>query len=429
MNNINDVVKGNLCLGCGLCTLNNNIDEEKVELRYSSRRGAYIPKIKDINSENAKKGFEACPGKGYKINSLAESYGFGASFNKDLGYYDKLLAIQSDHEIILKNASSSGIMTNILNYLLDEKIVEKVIVTKFVYTDKGPRATPFLTNKFEDLIEAQGSKYCPVSFEKVLKDIKANKTKISSAFVGTPCQVASLKYIQENEQDLGIKYFIGNFCGGFKSYNNIEKLIKMNDIEPKNVSEFRFRGGGQPGSLRIKSPSKTIEIPYPKYTGYTGYTKIKRCQVCVDATAELADIACGDAWLPEYADTKIPTSVVITRNKEATSILQKMEKKKLISSHSITADKIIQSQKGNLTTKKYRQSSRMKLYRLIGANIPNITEGYEKKFTYSLLFELKVFISQKLKLLFENLNLYYKIYVRDSFLKKLYRAITFKSRL
>jgi coenzyme F420 hydrogenase subunit beta len=424
MKSLNDVVKANLCLGCGLCTLNNDIDNEKVELEYNDRRGAYTPKvIKNLNSLNAKKGFEACPGKGYEINSLAEEYDFESNFDKDLGYYDNLYAIQSDREEILKKASSSGVMTNILNYLLDEKYVERVIVTKFVYTDEGPRASPFLTNKFEDLLEAQGSKYCPVSFDEVLKDLKSTEVKTSSAFVGTPCQIAALKHIQSNEQDLGIKYFIGNFCGGFKSYNNIKKLITLNDIKPKDVKQFRFRGGGQPGSLRIESPTKVVEIPYPKYTGYTGYSKVKRCHLCVDATAELADIACGDAWLPEFLNSNSPTSVVITRNKKATSILNEMESKGLLNINPISAEKIIQSQKGNLNTKKYRQSSRMKLYTLLGITMPIINQGYKKERTYSLSFELKVLSSQKIRLFFENIGLYYSVYVKDNLLKRVYKKV------
>jgi len=417
MENINDIVNANLCLGCGLCTL--NIDsEDAIELYYSNKYGHLIPKTKNSNSINAQTGYKLCPGKGYKINSLSKAYRLGNEYNENLGFYDNLTVVTSNEKMILKNASSSGIMTLLLNYLIENKIVDKAIVTKFEYTVKGPNAVAFITNKTTDLIEAQGSKYCPVDFSKVINTIKETKTKCSYAFVGTPCQIASLKYIQNNVHDLGIKYFIGNFCGGFKSYNNLKRIIKLNKVEIKDVKYFRFRGGGQPGSMMIQTANKEITIPYPNYVEMTGYSKVKRCHFCVDATAELADFSCGDAWLPLYTDTKIPTSIVITRTKEATEILERINETNKINCHSISQEDVIKSQIGNISTKKHRQFGRMKLYKLLGYNLPEIVEGFTKEEKKSLLFEFNVFISHRIKFLFEKLGLFYFFYYKNSFFKK-----------
>lgn len=417
MQNLNHVVNANLCLGCGLCTLNLN-EEHKIEMHYSNNRGYSLPKINNINSLNAQIGFDACPGKGYKIDSLAKEYKFGDQYNEDLGLFDNIFSVTSTDSKILENAASSGIMTTILDYMIKSSIIDKAIVTKFDYMESGPIASPILTKEYNELLNAQGSKYCPVDFSQVLKELKENKGKNSYAFVGTPCQIASLRYIQKNIQNLGIKYFIGNFCGGFKSYNNLKRLININKINPADVNYFRFRGGGQPGSMKIKTSKNISEVPYPEYVKMTGYSKVKRCHFCVDATAELADFSCGDAWLPEFLKTKNPTSIVITRTREATTLLEQMTNLKLISSDFLSPEKTIQSQLANIETKKYRQRGRIKLYKLLGQKLPELKEGFRINGKYSMILESRVFISHRLKLLAEKTGLFYYFYYKNSFISK-----------
>ena len=418
LRNLNDIVNSNLCLGCGLCLLNTNAENTPVKLEYSSLRGHQTPVNIDINSINSKNGFDICPGKGYKINSLALKYRLSSNFHLDIGYYDGLDTVRAIKREYETNASSSGIMTQIVDFLLKENMIDKAIVTKFIYTKEGPVAKAFITNKKEELMEAQGSKYCPVDFTDVLKNIMNSETEERFAFVGTPCQIAGIRNIQSEIKYIGVKYFIGNFCGGFKSYNNLQRLITMNKFKLKDVNYFRFRGGGQPGSMNINTISGDVcKIPYPEYVMMTGYSKLKRCHLCVDATAELADFSCGDAWLDEYVSSGIPTSIVITRNQEASSILNMMSEKMLIEKNSISIEKVIGSQKGNIATKKYRQFGRLKLYKMLSIKTPEIVEGYYKG-NYSLKTEINVFISHRVKLIFEKLHLFKLFYYKKGILKK-----------
>lgn len=417
MQNLNDVVNANLCLGCGLCTLNINVGSQ-IEMHYSKEKGLSYPKINSNNSKNAQIGFDACPGKGYKIESLAKEYKLGNQYDENLGRFDNIFSVTSIDSKILENASSSGIMTIILDYMIKNNIIDKAIVTKFDYTESGPIALPIITKEYDELLNAQGSKYCPVNFSQVLKELIENKGRNSYAFVGTPCQIASIRYIQNNIQNLGIKYFIGNFCGGFKSYNNLKRLININKISPADVNYFRFRGGGQPGSMIIKTSKNISEVPYPEYVKMTGYSKVKRCHFCVDATAELADFACGDAWLPEFLKTKNPTSIVITRTRKATTLLKQMANMKLISCDILSPEKTIQSQFANIETKKHRQRGRIKLYKLLGKKLPELNEGFRINGTYSMILESRVFISHRLKFLAEKTGLFYYFYYKNSFISK-----------
>src|SRR5690606_26498386 len=144
--NLKDVVEGGLCLGCGLCALNPNENATEIKMNYSQQWGHAIPSSIDLTSQNAKAGFEICPGKGYKINSVAKNNGLGKHFHLDLGFYNKLTVVNGVSPIYRKNASSSGIMIAIAQHLIDSKMVDKAIVTKFVYGNQGVNTKTYATS-------------------------------------------------------------------------------------------------------------------------------------------------------------------------------------------------------------------------------------------------------------------------------------------
>lgn len=418
METLKDVIKADLCLGCGLCNLNFDDKSAKIKLKYSSQKGHKIPSNIDTNSVNAQAAFSICPGKGYQINTEAKTISPGEGYHLDLGYYDKLSVVNGVDPAYRQNASSSGIMIAIANYLIQTKRVDKAIVTRFTYGAKGVTTQTYATSDLNELIDSQGSKYCPVDMSELVEYLKINSSNESYVFIGTPCQIAAFRQIQNKVKDLNIKFFIGNFCGGFKSYNNMNRLISMHKIRPQEVDFFRFRGGGQPGSMEIRSNGKKVNIKYPEYVKTTGYSKLKRCHLCVDATAELADFACGDAWLKEFED-KEPTSIVITRNEKATAILKELEAKNQLKIGQISESDVIKSQRGNIATKKYRQENRLKLYQKLGIKTPALSEGFHQNTNQNLKLELNVMFSHKIKFLAEKLGVFQLIYYKDSVVKKI----------
>jgi coenzyme F420 hydrogenase subunit beta len=400
MKSIEDVVKSDLCLGCGLCTLRGNY-----AMKYSEFKGKYIPaKIRECDDVELK----VCPGKGYNIkSSSAQLYSDDAKYSVDLGYVNNQFVVSSMSDRTLQNASSGGVMTQIILYLLEQEIVDYVVVTKFVYTDNGVRTHTFFSNSIEKILEAQGSKYCPVNMDSFIEELDDYKHK-KFAFVGTPCQIAAVREIQQFDDAVrkNLMLTIGTFCGGFKSYNNIRKLAKRNGVDYKNVVYFRFRGGGQPGSLLLNDiHGNSYNVDYPVYAGYTGYTKLLRCHLCVDATGELADISCGDAWLEEYIADKKTWSVVLCRNRLASSVLQEMEAEQKIVLRGITDEEICRSQQQNLKSKKYRYESRNRLYRLLGYKLPFFDGGFHTV-SNSLTTEMKIYMTHRFKELLEMTGLY-----------------------
>jgi len=408
---VQNIINNGLCLGCGICSHDSTIKG----MKYSTSKGMNIPILE--KGKDYKVADQICPANGYSIIEDAKSLYSGNKYSVDLGYFNKLFAAHSVDNEILERASSGGVMTEILIFLLKNNIVDKVAVTKFIYTENGPTTLTFLTNKIDEILSSQGSKYCPVDVSNAIQELKNENCRI--AYLGTPCQIAGIRQIQKIDPELKSKIVltIANFCGGFKSFKQINKISSRHNIDFKNITYLRYRGGGQPGGMVIDDKhGHHFEASYKKYGGFTGYSKHLRCHLCVDATGELADISLGDAWLDKYLNDTFPWSIILTRTKKATSIVENMAINKKIVFECLTVEQVCLSQKQNLNTKKVRQFSRIRLYKMLGYKLPVFDGGFYSNPT-PMKTELKVYLTHKIKELIENIGLYkyFRLLIKKEF--------------
>ncbi len=329
-----------------------------------------------------------CPGKGVDFKSLAREFiDTTASHHPDLGHWNGMWAAHSASADVIEHASSGGVMTEIAAHLLENGLVNGVVTTRMTYGSPGPRPETFIARSRAELLAAQGSKYCPVPAVAALADPGALPGPV--AFIGTPCQIAAVRMIQRvrPEWKERVPYTIGNFCGGFRDFREMHRLIRKYGLAPERVVRFRYRGGGQPGSLLIEDDAgRVVTRPYPDYVRETGYTKLRRCLLCVDATAELADFSCGDAWLDRFMHDANPWSIVMTRTCAARKILEDLDRLGVITTAALSPDEVRHSQRINLTSKKHRQHARRRLYRWMGRQVPEYNGGFSRH-GGSLLFE------------------------------------------
>lgn len=399
-NTIDDVVRSGLCIGCGVCAYSDAIGQ----MTYSVTRAQPVPLTTRANRRDPL-AFALCPGKGYDIVAEAERRYPAASYDVRLGRVFGHFAAYSTDPEVMRQASSGGVMSGIAIYLLERGIVDRVVTTEFAYGSE-PRTVCRLAASRSEVLRAQGSKYCPVDISEAIREIKSSRHRV--AIIGTPCQIAGIRNIQRHDPEFAsrIVVTIGNFCGGIKSYRNIGLLARRVGIDPSRISFFRFRGEGQPGSMRIDEVSgKSAQFPYPRYVGLNGVSKHLRCHLCVDATGELADIACGDAWLPRFLDDVNPWSVILTRNQAADDLIRDMIRDRVLSSAPITPEEVAFSQRENLQSKKTRQTARRLLYRRLGIRLPAFDGGYSHDRS-DLWTELRVFAKHRAKEWFEALHLF-----------------------
>jgi coenzyme F420 hydrogenase subunit beta len=297
-------------------------------------------------------------------------------------------------------------MTAIASHLLANGHVDGVVVTSMRYGQPGPRPYVAIARSDSELRAAQGSKYAPVPALAVLPQLRALKGRY--AFVGTPCQVAAVRALQRQDalwRDR-ITVCIANFCGGFRDLRETDTLIRRAGMQPGAVTFLRYRGGGQPGSMLIRDTSGgEAEIPYPHYARRTGFIKHRRCRLCVDATAELADFACGDAWLPRFQSSVQPWSLVLARSMRAREMLDDLHRCGLTTVEDVTPDEVCRSQAQNLASKKTRQEARRTLSRWLRLPVPDFDGGWPRG-SCNVALELKVALSHNFIYFLERMGVY-----------------------
>lgn len=378
---IKQVVNHQLCIGCGLCAMDENVQMEISKGMIRPDRLIKNPMIE-----------ASCPSKGYNLKKLGLHYFGDINYSPELGYYRSLRLAHTLRDEFLQNASSGGMMTEIADSLLSKGLIDGVITTTFTYVNNTVRTESYIARTKQELINGQGSKYCPTSTLSILNKLVKNEKYL---LIGTPCQIAGFRlYSQYNEHLKNqIPYTIANFCGGYRDFKELDYFVS-NIAHIDEVKFFRHRGGGQPGSMKIEGENgKLFQYPYPDYAKLSPFVKNERCTLCMDAVGELADFSCGDAWLEER-DKHAPWSIVITRSKFAEDFLNGLASDlKIKYGENITDKQVVQSQKLNITSKKYRQYKRIKVRDFILHFSPEWNDNFPiKGGTY--LSEIKIILSK-----------------------------------
>ncbi|MFX0069837.1 MAG: Coenzyme F420 hydrogenase/dehydrogenase, beta subunit C-terminal domain [Candidatus Hermodarchaeota archaeon] len=252
-----------------------------------------------------------CPQTHVLDDELNERFNYKVS----IGNYAKVTSSQANSEEIRKNATDGGAVTAILIYLLDKNLIRGAIVSK----KEGPfNRIPFFATSKEELIEAAGSHYDLshgiVGLEKYSSFVPTI-TKLkkivsldmpSIAVVGTPCQIMSIRKMQELSILPAhiVKYTLGLFCNlnfafGTEARKKLEEKFdfSFNDVEKLNIKENLI--------IQLKN-GKT------KYIDFKDIHEFARpaCFACRDFSNVYADISFGGLGSKEgYTTSVIRTNI------------------------------------------------------------------------------------------------------------------------
>jgi len=219
-------------------------------------------------------------------------------FKPPIGNLKKLISGQATSEQIKDKATDGGVVTAILIYLLDHKLIDGAIVSK----RRGPfNRIPFFATTKEELIEAAGSHFDlsqqVIGLEKyntfiptatTLKNVESADL-MNIAIVGTPCQVNSIRKMQELHILPAhiIKYTLGLFCNFNFSFDDEDrkKLEEKYGFSFKDVKNLNIKDNL---ILEIKT-GDTIHIEF------NDLIEIARpaCLACRDFSNIYADISFG----------------------------------------------------------------------------------------------------------------------------------------
>jgi coenzyme F420 hydrogenase subunit beta len=232
-----------------------------------------------------------------------------------------------------------------------------------------------LTGSPTRILAGSGSVYLPVDLAQAVREAAGEGGSLAVA--GLPCHIHAWRKAARRIPTLGrrLKVTIGIFCDHRIDLSYLRLLLGLHRIPFAAVTAVRFRGEGWPGSIRIElEGGGAASIPYADpvrkllWKAYVGTPR--RCLLCPDALADAADIAAGDAWLPEFAGDTLGTNLVVARTPVGRDLLGILAGDGTLALAPAPPDALARSQRVQLLTKGAWLSSRLLLARLTGGAVP-----------------------------------------------------------
>ena len=325
---INNVLVKNLCTGCGICT---EISKQTIGEMKISPDGFLRPQtIRELNSLEVELFNSVCPGISVsherRDNSFAPTWG---------PVKEVMTGHALDDEVRYKG-SSGGIVSMLAIHLLESKQVQGVL--HIVPSDKNPfENVAQISRTREEILRGAGSRYAPAAPLSRLLDCLSQEGVF--AFIGKPCDVASLKSLMRFNSTVKNKFpfLIAFMCAGTPSLHGSEEVVRTMGFDPSEVINFRYRGNGWPGKARAEiKDGRSAEIDYDTSWGrILGKYLPFRCKICPDGTGEFADISCADAWKTDEKGYPLFTenagrNLVIARTDTGLRLIKELEESKKI---------------------------------------------------------------------------------------------------
>ncbi len=318
---IEKIVQSGLCSGCGLCA--GITDSGKIDMEISV--DGFSQPVRKMNlTESEEQAIEAtCPGItiGHEKGQLVDTDpDWGPIIASRLGH-------STDAEV-RRSASSGGVVSGILLYLLESSSVDFVIQVG-MSKSKPYQNGVFVSRTRAEILERAGSRYSPASPLQKLND--ALQLPGRFAVVGKPCEIAGLRnHLRRNPHlNKRIPVLISFFCAGVPSEAGTLNLLNALEVRSGDLASLKYRGDGWPGyATAITHDGVVRRMDYDTSWGTILNRHLQfRCKICPDGSGEFADIVCADGWhisedgTPDFAE-RDGLSVLLSRTSAGESVVQ-----------------------------------------------------------------------------------------------------------
>jgi coenzyme F420 hydrogenase subunit beta len=339
-------------------------------------KGLFKPQIDGMLCTDCQLCVKTCPGGTLNLDELQLRVFGKKSTCSTMGNYQTCYIGYTFDDEIRFNSASGGIITQLLIFALENKIIDGAIVTR-MNPNNPLESQAFIAKTKEELIDASKSKYCPVATNACLSQVLKEDGKY--ALVGLPCHITGARKAEATIKTLEnrIVLKLGLLCSHTVDFAGINFLLKKLGINEGQVRSMTYRGKGWPGYLVIETKDNSkISIPlvgswqayWPLFASF--FFTPMRCTMCPDQAAELADLSFGDAWLPEKRQDKKGSSIVISRTTVGQQLLKAAEKAKVITLAPLDISRVEESQHTNLRFKKDDLPYRLAFLASMGRNTP-----------------------------------------------------------
>ena len=366
-------MRSELCNRCGSCV---GLSEGKVV--FADREGRYLPKVVgEIDDKMADRLWAACSGKDFNFPEYNQKfYSNAPHFHEYTGSYQEIsIGFAKDAEV-RRNAASGGIISAVLLYLLQKKLIDGVVTLR-MSLEKPWLSEPFIATTRDEIMEAAQSKYTISSVNEILPEME--KFQGNLAFVGIPPQVQSIRKLQKiNDPSVrNIKYIFGPFYGNTLYFSSVRSFLKSyGEKDYTQIRKLYFRYGEWPGNMRIEMASgRVIELKKFHANYLIPFHVLQNSLYCTDFTNEYTDISGGDAWAPVYEDRGKGFSMIISRTSKGQDIIDDMRKEGLLEANAISEEEAITMHSHGYDFKKRGSFIRIRFRKFLGKQVPDY--GYQ----------------------------------------------------
>lgn len=289
------VAKGELCTGCGLCAA---IAPDSVRMAMQPPGWLRPEQSAPLSAEADAAIAGSCP-----ALVIDERDAPPAPINDPLWGPAHFVGTGFATDAALRHtASSGGVLSALLVHALASGLVDFVVQTAAHPVHPLGNRTGVSVDR-DAILAAAGSRYAPSSPLAGLNDWLARPGRF--AFVGKPCDVTALRARARQDPRIAekIPLMLAFFCAGIPSAAGTRRILDRLGVEERDVAAFRFRGDGWPGFATATLKDGSVRrMSYADSWGHILSKEIQfRCKICPDATGNVADIACADAW---YGDDR-----------------------------------------------------------------------------------------------------------------------------
>jgi coenzyme F420 hydrogenase subunit beta len=250
-----------------------------------------------------------------------------------LGEFINAYIAYSNDNFIRQNASSGGVVTQLVSKLFDNKEIDGALLTR-MKKEEPWLAEPYLAVTAKDIFDSMESKYQPVYVPSLIKSTKAGKKYV---IVDKHCGLLSLDKTFEDQQidsRPAIAFKFGIFCGSVMDMEGTDFLLHKLGVRKSRVRQLRYRWSNWPGGFYVEEEGGGNHfLPKEDYSLLAFLCSSKACLFCQDQTNESADISFGDAWGQD--GSKGGFTVVITRTEKGERLMRRATEEGWITSREI----------------------------------------------------------------------------------------------
>lgn len=376
-----------LCTGCGLCE--DICPVSAISIKHCIEN---VPIVNDEKCLNCGKCLKICPGLGCNLDAMACKLFSDEKTIVDryIGRFLETYVGYSKDDDIRLHSASGGVLSQFLIYLLEKKVVQGAVVTKF--SEKEPmKPAPFIATTKQDILSAKSSKYCPVSMNGMIKKILAFEGNV--VVVGLPCHIQSLRKRLEFDKKLRAKVvgLFSIYCSSNRNFFAQKFLLDYYGISKGDVKKFAYRDNGCLGNMNLftKNDQLALDIPFINYYGaLRSFFKPRRCLTCVDHYGELADVNFGDIHINPYIEDKVGVSSVVVRNPLYHKLIVQAMQEGVLHLEHVDHQVVNESQKEMLYPKQRKARALMTIDRVLHRKVAVYDKELEKPRVKDFLSEI-----------------------------------------